>query len=64
MERVVKPINELMKQMNIRPYFEKGKPSGLMLSRIRLRSIFQELGLKNGDVITGVNGEPIETVTR
>lgn len=55
-------INELMKQVNIRPYFEKGKPRGLMLSRIRPHSIFQELGLKNGDVITGVNGEPIDTV--
>lgn len=55
-------IPQLLQQVNVRPYFENGKPSGLMLSRIRPNSIFREMGLMNGDILLGVNGERIESV--
>ncbi|MFW5640437.1 MAG: PDZ domain-containing protein, partial [Thermodesulfobacteriota bacterium] len=42
--------------------FTNGKPDGLTLTRIRRNSIFRRLGLRNGDIITGVDGEPIESV--
>jgi len=61
-EKASQDLGELMMQVNIRPYFEKGKPSGLRVSRIKSHSIFQNLGLINGDIITGINGEPIKTV--
>ena len=61
-EDASKNITQLLQQVNIRPYFENGKPSGLMLSRIRPNSVFKEMGLMNGDILLGVNGAPIETV--
>jgi general secretion pathway protein C len=55
-------INSLMDQAKIRPHFRNGKPDGLTISRIRRDSIFTQLGLRSGDIITGVDGEMIESV--
>lgn len=55
-------INELMRQIKIRPHFSNGQPDGLALSSIKRNSIFKEMGLRNGDIITGVDGTPIESV--
>lgn len=55
-------INSLMSQAKIRPHFKNGKPDGLTLSRIRRNSIFQKLGLRSGDILTGINGEDIRSV--
>ena len=61
-DKAVKNVNDLMKQVRIRPHFSNGKPNGLNLSGIRPGSIFSEMGLKSGDIITGVNGKNIESV--
>lgn len=61
-DNAVKNVNDLMKQVKIRPHFSNGKPNGLNLSSIRSDSIFSEMGLKRGDIITGVNGKNIESV--
>ena len=55
-------INQLMQQVRVRPHFKNGKPNGLILTHIRNNSIFNELGLKSGDIVKGVNGEEIESV--
>jgi len=46
----------LMKQARIRPFFSDGKPNGLLLYGIRNDSVFQQIGLKNGDIIKAING--------
>ena len=61
-EKAINNVNDLMKQVRIRPHFSNGKPNGLNLSGIRPGSIFSEMGLKSGDIITGVNGKNIESV--
>jgi len=58
----MKNVNDLMRQVKIRPHFKDGKPDGLMLSSIRSGSIFKKMGLRNGDVITSVDGQQIESV--
>jgi general secretion pathway protein C len=58
----LKNINQLMSQVKVRPHFQDGKPSGLLLSHIQPNSIFSEMGLQNGDIIKGVNGNMIESV--
>lgn len=55
-------INQLMQQVRVRPHFKNGKPNGLILTHIRNDSIFNELGLRSGDIVKGVNGEEIESV--
>ena len=61
-DAAVNDLNTLMKQIRIRPHFKNGKPDGLTISGIRSKSIFSEMGLRNGDVIVGVDGNNIETV--
>ncbi|OEU61748.1 MAG: type II secretion system protein GspC [Desulfobacterales bacterium S5133MH16] len=61
-ESAVKDVNNLMKQVRIRPHFRNGKPDGLRLTGIRPNSIFYNMGLKSGDIITGVNNNNIESV--
>jgi general secretion pathway protein C len=58
----VQDINTLMKQVRIRPHFTNGEPDGLRLTGIRPNSIFYRMGLKSGDVITGVDGKNIVSV--
>ena len=61
-ESSVKNVNELMKQVKIRPHTENGQAAGLMLSSIQRGSIFRRMGLRSGDVITGVNGSSLVSV--
>ena len=55
-------INKLMGDVRIRPHFSRGKPDGLLLYGIKKDSLFQTMGLKNGDIIMGVDGKEIESV--
>ena len=47
--------------MRIRPNMSGGKPDGLALTYMKQGSIFTKLGLKKGDIITGLNGKPINS---
>lgn len=62
MESAVRDVNNLMKQIRIRPNFRNGRPEGLRLMGIRPNSIFYNMGLKSGDILMGANGKPIESV--
>ena len=57
----LKNINTLLSQVRIRPHFKDGKADGLALSNIKGDSIFSKLGLRNGDVVRGVNDRPIRS---
>lgn len=57
-------MNDMLTQVRVRPYFSGGKPDGFMVSRIKTGSIFEKMGLKNGDVIRGVNGEPLQSADK
>lgn len=58
----IQNINTLMTQIKIRPHFLNGKPDGLAVGGILADSIFSRMGLQNGDIILGVNGEKILSV--
>ena len=57
-----KNVNKLMQQARVRPHFTNGKADGLRLTGIKPNSIFHDMGLKSGDIITSVNGKTIESV--
>ena len=61
-EAVAKNVNKLMQQARVRPHFTNGKADGLSLTGIKSNSIFRDMGLKSGDIITSVNGKTIESV--
>jgi general secretion pathway protein C len=58
----IKNVNELMKHVRIRPHFTNGQPDGLKLTGVRPGSLFTDIGFRNGDIVTGVNGKPIQSV--
>ncbi len=61
-ESAAKNVNKLMQQARVRPHFTNGKADGLSLTGIKRNSIFHDMGLKSGDIITSVNGKTIESV--
>jgi general secretion pathway protein C len=57
-EGAMENLTELMGQINIQPYSEDGV-EGLALSNIQPNSIFRRMGLRNGDVLTAVDGQAL-----
>ena len=61
-DKAMTDVASLMTQVQIQPHMENGMAAGLSLSSIKPNSIFRRMGLRNGDVITGVDGSEISTV--
>ncbi len=61
-EKSMTDMASLMTQVQIRPHMEEGVAAGLALSSIKPNSIFRRMGLRNGDIITGVDGNDISSV--
>lgn len=57
-------LNDIIQQARMVPNFEGGTVDGFKVFAIRPGSIFQELGLQNGDVIHRINGTDIDTVEK
>jgi len=57
----LKNVHQLLTQVRIRPHFRDGKPDGLAVSNIRPGSFFAKLGLRNGDIVQGINGRNIKS---
>jgi general secretion pathway protein C len=52
-------MNQLFTQIRAVPHFEGGESTGFRLFAIRQNSLFDRIGLRNGDVIQSVNGTDI-----
>ena len=57
-------LNEILTQARCVPNFEAGRPDGYKCFQIVPGSIYEKLGMKNDDVICGINGEPINDPTK
>lgn len=60
-DKSLKNVHQLLTQVRIRPHFRDGTPDGLAISNIRPGSFFAKLGLRNGDIVQGINGRNIES---
>jgi general secretion pathway protein C len=49
----------LFTQMRAVPDIENGASKGFKLSEIQPGSVFQQMGLQDGDVVTGIGGQPL-----
>jgi general secretion pathway protein C len=58
-DKAIGNLNETLQQARAIPNFENGMPDGYKLLQIVPGSIYDQLGLKNGDVVDLLNGEPI-----
>ncbi len=55
----VQNMAQLFTQMRAVPNFAGGASNGFRLSEIQQGSVFQQIGLQDGDVLTSVSGHPI-----
>ena len=51
-------LKSLMNQAVVRPYLNKGVQEGLIISNIAPNSLYEKMGLQNGDIIIDVNDKP------
>jgi general secretion pathway protein C len=58
-DKTLSDLNNVLTQARAVPNFENGVPNGYKLFQIVPGSIYDKLGLKNGDVIAGLNGQAI-----
>ena len=58
-EKTLSDLNNVLTQARCVPNFENGTPSGYKCFQIVPGSIYDKLGMQNGDVLTGINGENI-----
>jgi general secretion pathway protein C len=61
-EKAMENLGQLMEQATLRPHIEDGQSAGISITGIKPNAIFRKMRLRNGDIITGVNGDAIESV--
>ena len=61
-QNAMENMGQLMEQANLRPHIQDGQPAGVSITGIKPNAIFRKMRLRNGDVITGVNGNSIGSV--
>lgn len=61
-ESAVQNVNQMMQEIKIRPHFEQGKLDGVSIIGIKPNSIFRKMGLLSGDILTGIDGNKVESV--
>jgi general secretion pathway protein C len=50
---------QFFSQMRALPHFVNGKTDGFSISQVAPGSIFEQLGLQNGDLLTSIQGQPV-----
>lgn len=64
LENTVANINEVFTQARAVPFFQDGKTVGFRVFAIKPGSVFEKIGLQNGDVINRVNGVELTDPTK
>lgn len=57
--RNLQNMSQLFTEIRAIPRMQNGASSGFQLSEIQPGSIFQQIGLQDGDVLTGAQGQPV-----
>jgi len=50
---------QFFSQMRAMPHFVNGKTDGFSISQVAPGSVFEQLGLQNGDLLTSIDGQPV-----
>ncbi|MGB8413695.1 MAG: type II secretion system protein GspC [Candidatus Binatus sp.] len=50
---------QFFSQMRAMPHFVNGKTDGFSISQVAPGSVFDQLGLQNGDLVTSIDGKPV-----
>ncbi len=60
-DKELQDMGSLLRKALVRPYFNAGVPDGFIVSSIRPGSLYQRMGIMDGDIIQEVNNRKIET---
>lgn len=63
-DKAMENLNQIFTQVRAVPHFQDGKAAGFRLFAIRRDSIFEKLGLKNGDIVSRINGNELTDPAR
>ncbi len=63
-DKALENLPLLLTQARAVPYFKEGVSVGLRLFAIKSESMFEKLGLKNGDILKAVNGNSLGDITQ
>jgi type II secretion system protein C len=63
-DRNLSNMGSLLTQVRALPNVQNGLSNGFRLSQIQPGSIFQQIGLQNGDIVTAAQGQPVTDPTR
>jgi general secretion pathway protein C len=58
-DRDLSNMGNLLTQIRAAPYLQNGSSNGFRLSQIQSGSIFQQIGLEDGDIVTGAQGQTV-----
>jgi general secretion pathway protein C len=61
LQEAMEDMGSMLSQAQIRPYFNAGVPDGFIVTSIRSGSLYQKMGIANGDIIQEVNNRKIQT---
>jgi general secretion pathway protein C len=61
LQEAMADMGSMLSQAQIRPYFNAGVPDGFIVTSIRAGSLYQKMGVANGDIIQEVNNRKIQT---
>ncbi len=64
LDKTLSDINNVVTQARCVPNFEGGIAQGFKCFQIVPGSIYEKLGMVNGDIITAINGEPLNDVSK
>jgi general secretion pathway protein C len=64
LNRAIENLPLVLTQARAVPYFKDGRSVGLRMFAIRTGSIFEKIGLKNGDILKSVNGQSLADLTQ
>ncbi|MBL7715324.1 MAG: hypothetical protein JNL01_07620 [Bdellovibrionales bacterium] len=63
-DKSLQDINKVLTEARAVPNIENGQPAGYKIFQIVPGSIYDQLGMKNGDTICGLNGDPVNDPTK
>lgn len=60
-EATLADMGSMLRQAQVRPYFKAGVPEGFIITNIHPGSLYQRMGIVNGDILQMLDGRKIQT---
>ncbi|MGH8057172.1 MAG: PDZ domain-containing protein, partial [Candidatus Entotheonellia bacterium] len=62
LSRQFENLHQLLKEARLIPHFRDDQAAGFVVTRLSSKSFLEQIGLRNGDILTGINGQKLNTL--